>query len=829
MATLKLRTEQALALTNLEVDNNFSNLNNELITAGSYNATTGSVTLTTRGTTVADVTFDVKPNTFLKVQGQQSNGTVRGTVTADAFDDTLILRENGGITLAVDSDSGKDIIKFAHADTSSVANHSNDNSGGTVIQDLSLTFDTYGHVTAISSTDANLDNRYLQLTGGTMTGNITFSDDVEGIVWSRNTDGAFIKFHNTADSDTDSYLEFNTADNGNEYFKFTTTSGASTYTLADLKLNGSVGDLSVFGIKTRAIQSSGNDTLVISGWSAAATAGAAGKAVQIQGGNGSAESTTGGNGGSINLFAGYGGQYKGTGGNVNISSGQGGGSGAYPSKLTLSGAADTGVGPDATLEAGTALGSNKAGGDVYIKAGKGTGTGDPGRIIFQTSPLATSGSTTQTLGNRVIIDETGITTGVWKATVIADEYGGTGQSSYAKGDILYASGANVLSKLSAGTNGHYLKLVNGVPSWAVAVTEDANTTYSVSVPSSTTKIRLSGSDSTTDDIEIAGGTNVTVTRNSDSKLTIASTDTTYSTATSTALGLIKIGYAESGKNYPVELDTNGKAYVNVPWVDTDTNTTYSKATSTTLGLVKIGYTENAKNYPVELDTNGKAYVNVPWVDTDTNTWRPIDTTPTSGATTESISSSWAYNFINGSAKANFIKLSGNGATTGQEQAMHIEDGAAINIFSGTGYGFDNYIYGDADTTSGKLNFQLGASGINITKPAGTVGIYLGANGDITMLGTLVESSDRKLKSEIEPIADALDKVNQLGGYTYIKEGFEDKRTGVIAQEVQEVLPEAVSEGEDGTLHVAYGNMVGLLIEAIKELKAEVEELKAINK
>ena len=782
MATLKLRTEQALALTNLEVDNNFSNLNNELITAGSYNATTGSVTLTTRGTTVADVTFDVKPNTFLKVQGQQSNGTVRGTVTADAFDDTLILRENGGITLAVDSDSGKDIIKFAHADTSSVANHSNDNSGGTVIQDLSLTFDTYGHVTAISSTDANLDNRYLQLTGGTMTGNITFSDDVEGIVWSRNTDGAFIKFHNTADSDTDSYLEFNTADNGNEYFKFTTTSGASTYTLADLKLNGSVGDLSVFGIKTRAIQSSGNDTLVISGWSAAATAGAAGKAVQIQGGNGSAESTTGGNGGSINLFAGYGGQYKGTGGNVNISSGQGGGSGAYPSKLTLSGAADTGVGPDATLEAGTALGSNKAGGDVYIKAGKGTGTGDPGRIIFQTSPLATSGSTTQTLGNRVIIDETGITTGVWKATVIADEYGGTGQSSYAKGDILYASGANVLSKLSAGTNGHYLKLVNGVPSWAVAVTEDANTTYSVSVPSSTTKIRLSGSDSTTDDIEIAGGTNVTVTRNSDSKLTIASTNTTYSKATSTALGLIKIGYAESGKNYPVELDTNGKAYVNVPWVDTDTNT-----------------------------------------------WRPIDTTPTSGATTESISSSWAYNFINGSAKANFIKLSGNGATTGQEQAMHIEDGAAINIFSGTGYGFDNYIYGDADTTSGKLNFQLGASGINITKPAGTVGIYLGANGDITMLGTLVESSDRKLKSEIEPIADALDKVNQLGGYTYIKEGFEDKRTGVIAQEVQEVLPEAVSEGEDGTLHVAYGNMVGLLIEAIKELKAEVEELKAINK
>lgn len=91
------------------------------------------------------------------------------------------------------------------------------------------------------------------------------------------------------------------------------------------------------------------------------------------------------------------------------------------------------------------------------------------------------------------------------------------------------------------------------------------------------------------------------------------TNTTYSTATSSTLGLVKIGYTESGKNYPVELD-NGQMYVNVPW--TDNNTTYSTATSSTAGLVKIGYTESGKNYPVELD-NGQMYVNVPWVDTNT--------------------------------------------------------------------------------------------------------------------------------------------------------------------------------------------------------------------
>lgn len=91
------------------------------------------------------------------------------------------------------------------------------------------------------------------------------------------------------------------------------------------------------------------------------------------------------------------------------------------------------------------------------------------------------------------------------------------------------------------------------------------------------------------------------------------TDTTYSAATSTALGLVKVGYRESGRNYPVELDADDKMFVNVPW--TDTNTTYSQATSSTLGLIKIGYTESGKNYPIELNTSGQAFVNVPWTDT----------------------------------------------------------------------------------------------------------------------------------------------------------------------------------------------------------------------
>lgn len=106
------------------------------------------------------------------------------------------------------------------------------------------------------------------------------------------------------------------------------------------------------------------------------------------------------------------------------------------------------------------------------------------------------------------------------------------------------------------------------------------------------------------------------------------TNTTYGLATATTNGLIRIGYATSGKNYPVSLDNEGKAYVNVPW--TDNNTTYSVASASSLGLIKIGYTATGKNYPVVLDSDNKAYVNVPWVDNNTVYTHPGYTARSSG-------------------------------------------------------------------------------------------------------------------------------------------------------------------------------------------------------
>ena len=95
-------------------------------------------------------------------------------------------------------------------------------------------------------------------------------------------------------------------------------------------------------------------------------------------------------------------------------------------------------------------------------------------------------------------------------------------------------------------------------------------------------------------------------------------------------------------------------------------------------------------------------------------------------------------------------------------------------------------------------------------------------------------SDERLKKDIEKIEGALDKVEQLNGYTFVYNNDGKKSAGVIAQEVEKVLPSAVQEKKlhfqmDGDVGlyktVQYDQLHGLLIEAIKELKAEIEELK----
>lgn len=86
------------------------------------------------------------------------------------------------------------------------------------------------------------------------------------------------------------------------------------------------------------------------------------------------------------------------------------------------------------------------------------------------------------------------------------------------------------------------------------------------------------------------------------------------------------------------------------------------------------------------------------------------------------------------------------------------------------------------------------------------------------------TSDLALKTDITQIEGALDKVRQISGYTFTYKSSEQRSAGVIAQEIEKILPEAVS-GEEGSKTVAYGNLVALLIEAIKEQQQQIESLK----
>ncbi len=91
----------------------------------------------------------------------------------------------------------------------------------------------------------------------------------------------------------------------------------------------------------------------------------------------------------------------------------------------------------------------------------------------------------------------------------------------------------------------------------------------------------------------------------------------------------------------------------------------------------------------------------------------------------------------------------------------------------------------------------------------------------------VSSSDARLKSDITVIPDALQKLRSLTGVTYRMAGSDLRQMGLIAQDVQAVAPEVVVE-TDGVLRLAYGNLIGLLVEAIKDLAEEVKQLREVH-
>ena len=119
---------------------------------------------------------------------------------------------------------------------------------------------------------------------------------------------------------------------------------------------------------------------------------------------------------------------------------------------------------------------------------------------------------------------------------------------------------------------------------------------------------------------------------------------------------------------------------------------------------------------------------------------------------------------------------------------------------------------------------------NGTSSASSDAFVVYFNGNATLAGDLTINSDARLKDNIQPLGSTLDKLHQIEGktYTFLKDEEHTPKIGVLAQEVQAVFPELVTEGADGILSVNYQGLVPVLINAINEQEAKIAALEAQN-
>lgn len=136
------------------------------------------------------------------------------------------------------------------------------------------------------------------------------------------------------------------------------------------------------------------------------------------------------------------------------------------------------------------------------------------------------------------------------------------------------------------------------------------------------------------------------------------------------------------------------------------------------------------------------------------------------------------------------------------------------------YNFSGGLAGSAGLTWDGTKLTANAISATTTIAATT---NITAGGSITAAGNVTAYSDRSLKRDIQTIEHAVDLVKSLRGVTFEMINTGQQGIGVIAQEVQEFVPQVV-QNNNGILSVAYGNLVGVLIEAVKELAARVETL-----
>jgi hypothetical protein len=166
-------------------------------------------------------------------------------------------------------------------------------------------------------------------------------------------------------------------------------------------------------------------------------------------------------------------------------------------------------------------------------------------------------------------------------------------------------------------------------------------------------------------------------------------------------------------------------------------------------------------------------------------------------------------------------------------AVGRSNGMVISVDSAS-LGFGNLLIQSSNEVRVRNILNIGETlGVGISNPEPDSGVRLSVGGDIFTTGTVVTLSDKRVKSNFEIIQEPLKKICALNGCTYNVKNikgeidFRRRHTGLVAQDVMNVLPEAVYDMSDGMKTVAYGNLVGVLVEAMKELVSRVEKIELI--
>jgi uncharacterized protein YidB (DUF937 family) len=288
--------------------------------------------------------------------------------------------------------------------------------------------------------------------------------------------------------------------------------------------------------------------------------------------------------------------------------------------------------------------------------------------------------------------------------------------------------------------------------------------------------------------------------------------------------------------------SNGSGYVDFGWINTTSGNTTSTLTdiyvNTNDGYIRKATPAHFRSQITDgvYDPVGSAAAVDSRIDTEvlpsiptnnnqlTNGAGYITAVPSSFST-NSITVGGGVTLSESTDRADLLMIKSSTSTWG---GLQVSNTSNEIIFSLMGDGTTGGIYDDQN--SDWLIQWTENAGVRLYHNAGqkltTTSTGVSITGALVASGDVTAFSDARVKENVETLPNALESVKQMRGVTYNKIGEEKQSVGVIAQELEEVVPQLVHTDEEGMKSVAYGNITAVLIEALKEQQAQIEELKS---